>query len=85
MPEEPVGIVTHFFKGPSVAIIRLAEGPLAVGDKIRVVGHTSDFTETITSMEVDHAKVERAAKGDEVAIKVIERAREHDRVLKITE
>lgn len=85
MAEEPVGIVTHFFKGPSVAIIRLAEGSLAVGDKIRVVGHTSDFTETITSMEVDHAKVERAAKGAEVAVKVIERAREHDRVLKITE
>ena len=84
MAEEPVGIVTHFFKGPSVAVIRLADGPLAVGDKIRIVGHTSDFTETITSMEVDHAKVEHAAKGNEVAIKVVERAREHDRVLKIT-
>ncbi len=84
MAEEPVGIITHFFKGPSVAVVRLTEGPVAVGDKIRIVGHTSDFTETIASMEVDHAKVDRAAKGDEVAIKVIARAREHDRVFKIT-
>jgi len=84
MGEEPVGIVTHFFKGPSVAVVRLTDGPVAVGDEVRFVGHTSDFTETITSMEVDHAKVERAAKGDEVAIKVIARAREHDRVFKVT-
>ena len=84
MAEQPVGLVTHFFKGPSVAIVSVTEGELAVGDEIHIVGHSSDFTETITSMEVDHVKVERATKGHEVALKVIERARPHDKVLKIT-
>lgn len=83
MPEQPVGVVTHFFKGPSVAIVSVTEGELAVGDEIHIVGHTSDFTEKITSMEVDHEVVERATKGHEVAIKVVERARPHDKVMKV--
>lgn len=85
MPEQLVGTVSHFFKGPSVAIVRLTAGPLAVGDRIRFHGHTTDFTEQITSMEVNHQKVERANTGEEVAIQVTDRAREHDQVLRVTE
>ena len=85
MPEQLVGTVSHFFKGPSVAIVRLSAGPLAVGDRIRFHGHTTDFTEQITSMEVNHQKVEHAKAGEEVAIQVTDRAREHDQVLRVTE
>lgn len=85
MPEQLVGTVSHFFKGPSVAIVRLTAGPLAVGDRIRFHGHTTDFTEQITSMEVSHQKVEHANAGEEVAIQVTDRAREHDQVLRVTE
>ncbi|HEY6060487.1 MAG TPA: hypothetical protein VIV10_07880 [Gemmatimonadales bacterium] len=85
MPEQLVGTVSHYFKGPSVAIVRLTAGPLAVGDRIRFHGHTTDFTEQITSMEVNHQKVERANAGEEVAIQVTDRAREHDQVLRVTE
>ena len=83
MAEQLVGIVTHFFKGPSVAVVKLSdEGHIAVGDRLHFHGHTTDFTETVESMEVEHQKVERAAAGDEIAIKVIERARQHDQVFK---
>jgi translation elongation factor EF-1alpha len=85
MPEQLVGTVSHYFKGPSVAIVRLTAGPLVVGDRIRFHGHTTDFTEQITSMEVNHQKVERASAGEEVAIQVTDRAREHDQVLRVTE
>jgi translation initiation factor IF-2 len=84
MPEQLVGTVTHFFKGPSVAIVRLSEGEVAVGDELRFHGHTSDFTEKVTSMEVDHVKVQRATVGQEVAIQVVQRARPGDQVLKVT-
>src|SRR2546422_2769134 len=77
MPEQLVGTVTHFFKGPSVAIVRLSEGEVAVGDDLHFHGHTSDFTEKVGSMEVDHVKVERATVGQEVAIQVVQRARHH--------
>src|SRR3989475_12765888 len=84
MPEQLVGTVTHFFKGPSVAIVRLSEGEVAVGDDLHFHGHTSDFTEKVGSMEVDHVKVERATVGQEVALQVVRRARPGDRVLKVT-
>ncbi|MGH7700658.1 MAG: EF-Tu/IF-2/RF-3 family GTPase [Gemmatimonadales bacterium] len=83
MPEQEIGVVTHYFKGPSVAVVRLTAGELAVGDTIRFVGHTSDFSEPVTSMEIDHQKVERAKSGDEVAIQVVARARPHDKVLRV--
>lgn len=83
MPEQEIGVVLHYFGGPSVAVVKLTAGDLALGDAVRFVGHTSDFTETVTSMEVDHEKVERAAAGTEVAIQVVSRARPHDRVLKV--
>jgi putative protease len=84
MPEQLVGTVLHYFRGPSVAVVRVTEGELAVGDRIRFHGHTTEFTEQLTSMEVDHRKVERATAGQEVAIQVTDRAREHDQVLKVT-
>lgn len=83
MPEQEIGTVIHYFGGPGAAIIRLAAGEIAVGDKLRFLGHTTDFMETVNSMEVDHKKVERAKAGEEVAIKVLARTRPHDRVLKV--
>ncbi len=84
MPEQLVGTVTHYFKGPGVAVVRMTEGELAVGDQVRFRGHTTDFTETISSMEVNHEKVQQAKAGEEVAILVTARTRQHDQVFRIT-
>ena len=51
MPEQLIGTVVHFFKGPSVAVVRLTDGELAVGDRVRFHGHTTEFTEQVNSME----------------------------------
>ena len=83
MAEQLVGTVTHFFNGPSVAIVKVIEGHIALGDQLHFIGHTTDFTETVQSMEVEHHKVERAADGDEIAIQVIDRARQHDQVYRV--
>ena len=85
MAEQLIGTVVHYFNGPSVAVVRLTEGDLASGDHIHFVGHTTDFVEQVTSMEVDHAKVERGRKGQEVAVKVLERVRQHDQVFKVVD
>ncbi len=84
MPEQLVGTVVHYFKGPSVAVVRVTAGELVVGDRVRFHGHTTDFTEPISSMEVNHQKVQRAQTGDEVAIQVTDRTRQHDQVFKVT-
>ncbi len=83
MPEKLVGVVTHYFNGPSVAVVKVTEGEIALGDDVRFAGHSSAFTERVTSMEVEHRKVERAGAGEEVAIQVVSRVRQHDQVFKI--
>ena len=78
-PAEAIGTVTHYFGHLSVAAISLTS-PLAVGERIHIVGHTTDVVETVRSMEIDHHPVERAVPGDDVAINVAEHVREHDHV-----
>jgi len=84
MAEQPVGKVVHYFTNIQVAAIELTDGDLAVGDTIRVKGHTSDFTQPVDSMQIEHAPVEKAAKGQTIGMKVVEHAREGDLVFKVT-
>ena len=84
MAEELVGIVTHYFGKPRVAAIEMTAGKLAVGDTVHIVGHTSDFTQSIDSMQIEHASVQSAKVGDKIGIQVVEHAREHDKVYRVS-
>jgi putative protease len=83
MAEQLIGKVTHYFPKPKVAAIEITEGELHVGDTIRIVGHTSNFTATVDSMQIEHAATQLAKPGDKVGIHVEEHAREHDNVFRI--
>jgi len=78
-----VGKVFHYFPQPQVAAIRL-EAPLAVGDKIRIMGVNTDVQVQVASMQIERKPVERAGSGDEVGIKVPDRVRPNDLVYKVT-
>lgn len=81
--EKPIGAVVHYFDKISVAVIKLAD-KMAVGDKIRIVGgEDTDFEQEIDSMEVDHEKIKKAKKGDEVGMKVKDKVREGYKVFKL--
>lgn len=82
MTDARVGTVTHYFQEPEVGVI-LLEAPVEVGDVVRFEGHTTGFRQEIESMEVDHEPVDAASSGDEVAVKVRERVREGDAVLRV--
>ncbi len=84
MTEQLIGTVTHYFKGPSVAVVKMTDGNVDLGEEIHFLGHTTDFTERVSSMEVDHHKVEHAGVGDDIAIQVVARTRPHDQVFKIS-
>ncbi len=83
MAEHLVGTVSHYYGKLGVAGITLS-GELNVGDTIHILGHTSDFTQTVDSIQIEHETVGSAKAGDPVAVKVEERARIHDQVLVIT-
>ncbi|UCC32022.1 MAG: hypothetical protein JSU86_07030 [Phycisphaerales bacterium] len=84
MAEELVGVVTHYFGKARVAAIKITDGQLDVGDTIHIVGHTSDFTQKIDSMEIERAPIQSAKVGDEIGVQVAEHAREHDEVYRVS-
>ncbi len=85
MAEQEIGVVTHYFGHIGVAGVRMTGGSLKVGDRIHVLGHTSDFEQGIDSIQLEHESIDEATPGMEIGIKVADHAREHDKVLKIVE
>jgi len=82
MGERTIGKVTHWFGHIGAAAVSLTD-TLRVGDRIHVVGHTTDATMTVDRMQIDHKDVPAANPGDDVAVHVAERVREHDEVRKV--
>lgn len=83
MSERYVGAVTHYYAAPGVAVVQVAENGLDLGDQVHIIGHTTDFSDQIQSMEMEHGRVQHASPGEEVAIKVHGRARPHDQLYKV--
>ncbi|MFC1949239.1 translation elongation factor-like protein [Chloroflexota bacterium] len=84
MSEVEIGMVSDFFAKPVVAGIELT-APLKVGDRIHIVGHTTDMEMTVDSMQIDNASVAQGKKGDAVGIKVSDRVRRGDKIYKVTD
>ena len=82
--EIAVGRVTHYFDHLSVAVLALNEN-LKIGDKIHIVGHSTDLIQRVSSMQIEHHSVVWVKPGDRVALKVIEPVHEHDVVFRIIE
>ncbi len=76
--EVAAGIVTHYYSHLGVAVIQVNKGEIKTGDTIHIKGHTTDFTQTIESMEFEHQHIEVASAGNSVGLKVKDHAREHD-------
>ena len=76
---KPIGAVTHFYTEIKVAIIKFKK-PVRVGSDLHYKGATTDFTETVKSMQYDHAAIKIAPKGKLIGIKVKKRVRPGDEV-----
>lgn len=84
MEEKSIGVVVTYFAKIGVAAIRITDGELKVGDRIRIKGHSTNLEEDIESMQVEHENVQKVAAGTDVGIKVKERVREHDIIYLLT-
>lgn len=77
--EKEIGKVSTYFSHVSVAAIKLSDN-LKVGDKIHIKGHTTDFEQKVTGMQIEKNIVKEAKKGDHIGIKVSEKVRPNDSV-----
>ncbi len=79
MERQVIGQVTHYYSKIGVAIL-LLEGTLDVGDRIAIVGSTTDIEQEVKSMQVEHQSIDEAKEGDLVGLKVKDKVREGDTV-----
>jgi translation elongation factor EF-1alpha len=85
MAEQKVGEVVKFFSKVGVAAIKVTEGTIRVGDRIRIKGHSTDFEDQVQSMQIDNQPVEKAEVGQMIGVKVKDRVREKDLIYKIVD
>ena len=81
--EAQIGRVTHYYSHLNVAVLQLTDR-LKVGETIHIFGHTTDFVQKVTSMEVDYHRVVVVEPGENVAVKVVEPVRVHDAIYRVT-
>lgn len=77
-----IGKIAHYYTKIEVAVIDLTE-TLSVGDEISIEGASTNFKQTIESMQIEHENIQTAKKGDSIGLKVKDRVREGDNVYKI--
>ncbi len=84
MAELEIGRVKDYIARIGVAGIDLTSD-LAIGDTIHIKGHTTDVTEEVGSIQIEHDGVEYAAAGASVGVKLEGRCRTGDHVYKMTD
>ncbi len=80
--EMQIGKVTHYFSKIGVAVIEVTDGSIKVGDELHIKGHTSDFKQKVSSMQIEQDKIEIAEPGQSIGMKVNEPVRANDLVYK---
>jgi putative protease len=82
MAEKELGTVSNYFSKIGVAVIDLT-APLELGDEIRVIGGDRDFQQSVESIQVEHQPIEKGEAGQEIALKLDQKARPGDKIYKV--
>ena len=80
MAEQLIGIVSNYFSNISVVAFEITNGKLKVGDQIHLKGHSTDFSIKVESMQSEMNTIDLAQKGDDIGIKVDQKARSGDKI-----
>jgi len=77
-----IGDITHYFPKVRAAVVKI-KAPLAVGDTIKIKGKHTDFTQSVSSLQIDCSPIAQAKKGDEIGLLVESRVREKDEIYRL--
>ncbi|HDD72628.1 MAG TPA: translation elongation factor-like protein [Candidatus Aenigmarchaeota archaeon] len=83
MEKKLIGKVTHYFTNIGVAVVELQD-EIKVGDRISIEGATTNFEQTVDSMQINKNPVQSAKAGESIGLKVRDRVREGDRVFRLS-
>jgi len=77
-----LGKVIHYYDKAMVIVVKLKDS-IAVGDMIKIKRGEEEVEQKVESMQIEHEQVEKAKKGDEIAIKVDQPTKEGAEVYKV--
>lgn len=81
---EKVGDVSHYFTKISVAIVEVTAA-MRIGDSISIKGMTTNFEQSVESMQIEGEDIEEAKAGDSIGMKVVDRVRKGDVVYRLVD
>lgn len=79
--KKPIGKITHIYDKIKVAVVALDAG-LKAGDNIKIGKGDRFIEQAVKSMQVDHKKIEKAKKGQEIGLKIKKGVKLRDFVFK---
>lgn len=83
LADQKVGTVTHYYDKIAVAVVKIEKSDLKVGDKVKFKDKDgNEFAQTIESMQIEHADIDIAKKGDEFGLKVNQEVKPKTEVFK---
>lgn len=67
-----------------MAVVKLTKGDLKVGDKIKLTTKSGEeFQQVVKSLQIEHADIEIAKRGDEFGLKVEKPPKDNSDVVKV--
>jgi len=75
----PVAEITHYFPRVRAAVLKLNR-PLSIGDPVWIKGNTTDFRQTVGSLQIDRVPITTARPGQDAALEVMRDVRPADKV-----
>ena len=84
MAGKKIGVIDHYYDRIGVAVIKLEEDSLAVGDKIKIKDRQGAdlFEQEVESMQIEGKDVKEVKKGDDFGMKVDGKVKEGYEVYK---
>ncbi len=75
-----IGHVTHFYDKIGVAIVKIENQSLRLGDMIKFSGHDKEFSQKVASIQIEHEQISQADKDMIVGIKTDQAVKVNDKV-----
>ena len=75
--------MTDYLNRVGIAVVRLTDGDLGLGDRVKITGRTTELTRTGESLQIEHRAVERLRAAQRSSIEMQEPVRRHDQVFRV--
>ena len=79
---KPIGEITHYFDRIKVAVLKINQGTVLIGDRLTIVSGKIKFVQKVWSMQIESEDVKVAKKGQLIGIKVDKQVNPGDKVYK---